>query len=174
MALFFPTLYRRRVTDVTVEELQKLGVKGILLDVDNTLTTHDAPDLNAEVKGWLHRMEENGFALIIVSNNKPHRVAPFAEKIGLPFYALARKPLPFGYRSAAKQMGVAVKQCVAIGDQIFTDILGANLSGMASILLEPIQAEVDQKFIVFKRKIERPLLQMKRERTRREADYGEK
>lgn len=173
MALFFPTLYRRRISDVTVHDMQKLGVNGILLDVDNTLTTHDAPDLSAEVNAWLQKMKEYGYALIIVSNNKPQRVAPFAEKIGLPFFALARKPLPFGYRSAAKQMDVDVKSCVAIGDQIFTDIMGANLSGMKSILLEPIQAEVDQKFIVFKRKIERPLLQMKRERLRREADYGE-
>ena len=173
MSLLFPTLYRRRVIDVTVEDLQNIGVKGILLDVDNTLTTHDAPDLTAEVKEWLRLMNVNGYELIIVSNNKPQRVSPFAEKIGLPYCALARKPLPFGYRSAAKQLGVDVKCCVAIGDQIFTDILGANLSGMNSILLEPIQPEVEQKFIVFKRKIEKPLLQMKRERLRKEADYGE-
>ena len=173
MALFFPTLYRRRITDVTAEDLRNLGVKGILLDVDNTLTIHDAPDLTDSVKEWLQHMKDSSYALIIVSNNNAQRVAPFAEKIGLPFYALARKPLPFGYRSAAKQLGVDVKQCVAIGDQIFTDILGANLSGMNSILLEPIQPEVDQKFIVFKRKIERPLLEMKRERLRKEADYGE-
>ena len=174
MALFFPTLYRRRITDVTAEDLRRLGANAVLLDVDNTLTTHDAPDLTDAVKAWLAQMGEIGFSLIIVSNNRAERVAPFAEKIGLPYYAHARKPLPFGFRAAAKQAGVHRKQCVVIGDQIFTDMLGANLAGISSILLEPIQMETQQKFIVFKRKIEKPMLNSRRQRRRKERDYGER
>ena len=174
MALFFPTLYRRRITDVTADDLHRLGAKAVLLDVDNTLTTHDAPDLTDEVKSWLAEQQAEGFVLLIVSNNREERVAPFAEKIGLPFYAHARKPLPFGFRAAAKQAGVHRKQCVVIGDQIFTDMLGANLAGIPSILLEPIRFETEQKFIVFKRKIEKPMLNSRRQRMRRERDYGER
>ncbi len=173
MALFYPTLYRRRITDVTIEDLRRLGATAVLLDVDNTLTTHDAPDLTDAVKAWLAQMREEGLTLIIVSNNSAERVAPFAEKIGLPYYAHARKPLPFGFCAAAKQVEASRKQCVVIGDQIFTDILGANLAGIPSILLEPIQLEVEQKFIVFKRKIEKPMLNSRRQRMRRERDYGE-
>ncbi len=173
MSLFYPTLYRRRITDVTAEDLRRMGVRGILLDVDNTLTTHDAPDLTAEVKAWLDTMQQEGFSLIIVSNNKPERVAPFAEKIGLPFVALAHKPMPSGYKTAARAMGLPRKECVAIGDQIFTDIMGANLTGIPSILLEPIQPEVEQKFIVFKRKIERVLLKSKLQRRRKESHYAQ-
>ncbi|MBQ9859905.1 MAG: YqeG family HAD IIIA-type phosphatase [Clostridia bacterium] len=172
MALLYPTLYRRRITDVTVEDLRALGAQGILLDVDNTLTTHDAPDLTEEVKAWLETMKTAGFSMIIVSNNKAVRVAPFAEKIGLPFHALAHKPLATGFLAAAEQLGIPSSACVAIGDQIFTDILGANLSEMPCILLEPIQPEVEQKFIVFKRKIERVLLNTRRQRKKKEADYG--
>lgn len=174
MSLFFPTLYRRRITDVTAEDLHRFGAKVVLLDVDNTLTTHDAPDLTDEVKEWLAQRQAEGFALLIVSNNSAERVAPFAEKIGLPYYAHARKPLPFGFRAAARQAGVHRKQCVVIGDQIFTDMLGANLAGIPSILLEPIQMETEQKFIVFKRKIEKPMLNSRRQRKRRERDYGER
>ena len=174
MALFFPTLYRRRITDVTAEDLHRLDVKALLLDVDNTLTTHDAPDLTDEVKSWLAERQADGFVLLIVSNNREERVAPFAEKIGLPYYAHARKPLPFGFRAAAKQAGVHRKQCVVIGDQIFTDMLGANLAGIPSVLLEPIQMETQQKFIVFKRKIEKPMLNSRRQRRRKERDYGER
>lgn len=174
MSLFFPTLYRRRITDVTAEDLRRLGVKALLLDVDNTLTTHDAPDLTDGVKTWLADMQAAGFSLIIVSNNRAERVAPFAEKIGLPYYAHARKPLPFGFRAAAKQAGVHRKQCVVIGDQLFTDMLGANLAGMRSILLEPIQPETQQKFIVFKRKVEKPMLNSRRQQRRKERDYGER
>ena len=174
MALFFPTLYRRRITDVTADDLHRLGAKAVLLDVDNTLTTHDAPDLTDEVKSWLAERQAEGFVLLIVSNNREERVTPFAEKIGLPFYAHARKPLPFGFRAAARQAGVHRKQCVVIGDQIFTDMLGANLAGISSILLEPIQMETQQKFIVFKRKIEKPMLNSRRQRRRKERDYGER
>lgn len=173
MSLFFPTLYRRRITDVTAEDLHRLGAKAVLLDVDNTLTTHDAPDLTEEVKAWLAQRQADGFILLIVSNNSAERVAPFADKIGLPYYAHARKPLPSGFRAAAKQAGVRSEQCVVIGDQIFTDMLGANRAGISCILLEPIEPETKQKFIAFKRKIEKPMLNSRRQRKRRERDYGE-
>lgn len=173
MSLFFPTLYRRRITDVTVEDLQRLGASCVLLDVDNTLTTHDAPELDASVLAWLDEMRLQ-FTLVIVSNNSAERVAPFAAKIGLPFHAVARKPLPGGFWEAGAEHRMAAEECVVIGDQIFTDILGANLAGMKSILLEPIEPETKQKFIAFKRKIERPMLNGRKQRERRERDYGER
>ncbi len=171
MALFYPTIYRRRVTDVAVEDLHALGVRGILLDVDNTLTPHDNPQLAPTVIAWLDMMRKAGFVLTVVSNNSEARVRPFAEAIGLGYQAKAGKPLPRGYRAAARNMGLAVRECVAIGDQIFTDIIGANLAGMPCVLLEPIEPEVEQKFIVFKRKLEKPLLNCRRERRRREEAY---
>lgn len=172
MALFYPTIYRRRITDVTVEDLRRMGARAVLLDVDNTLTTHDAPDLEDAVELWLQEMQAEGFSLVIVSNNRAERVEPFAETIGLPFVACARKPLPYGYRAAASLLQIPKRECIAIGDQIFTDVLGANLARINSILLEPIQPEVTQKFIVFKRKIERILMKNKHQRRRRETDYA--
>ena len=172
MSLFFPNKRYKRITDISPSELKNSGFEGIILDVDNTLTTHDNPDLADDVKNWLQIMQSAGIALIIVSNNSDDRVAPFAQAIGLPYTAHARKPLPTGYRSAARTLDIPLSQCVAIGDQIFTDILGANLSGVSSVLLEPIEPAVEQKFIVFKRKIERLLLANKRQRRRKESDYG--
>lgn len=174
MALFYPTIYRRRITDITVADLRALGAQGLLLDIDNTLTTHDNPVLDTRVRAWLDEMQRAGFALTVVSNNHDERVRPFAEAIGLSFQARAAKPLPRGYRAAAALMGLTPRQCVAVGDQIFTDILGANLAGMRSVLLEPIELETRQKFIVFKRRIERVLLGTRRARHRREEDYRAK
>ena len=171
MTLFYPTLYRRRITDVTAEDLRRQGARAILLDVDNTLTTHDAPDVETAVRQWLFRMQDEGFQLIIVSNNSPQRVEPFARMVELPFAAHARKPLPVGYRMAAAALEVPLRECIAIGDQIFTDVLGANLAGIPSVLLEPIQPEVEQKFIMFKRKIERLLMKNSHQQRRRERDY---
>ena len=172
MSLLYPTVYRRRVTDVRVEELQRLGVTGVLLDVDNTLTTHDAPEVSAEVGEWLCRMQEAGLRPVIVSNNKDERVRPFAERVGVPYVAKAGKPLGRGLRRAAVLLGLPRRQCAVIGDQIFTDILGANLAGMPSFLLEPIEPEVEQRFIVFKRRIERWLLRCPRQVRRKGNDYA--
>lgn len=172
MALFFPTLYRRRITDVTAGDLRQLGVSGLLLDVDNTLTTHDNPEVASQVLEWLRQRRAEGLRLVVVSNNKPERVAPFARQLELPFQANAGKPLPRGYRAAAAHLGLPPERCAVIGDQIFTDIVGANLAKMPSILLEPIHPETEQKFIVFKRRLERLLLRGKQARRRKEQ-YGE-
>ena len=171
MALFYPTLYRRRVTDITAADLHRLGAEGLLLDVDNTLTTHDAPALTDEVKDWLASMRQAGFHLLIVSNNTAERVAPFAQSIGLAYYARAKKPLPGGFRGASKQLGLTPGRCVVVGDQLFTDMLGANVAGMQSVLLEPISFDGETSFIRFKRRVERLLLSCPRQRKKKEADY---
>ncbi len=171
MSLFYPTIYRRRVTDVTAEDLQRLGVIGVLLDIDNTLTTHDNPELTAEVAAWLADIVAAGLRPVVVSNNKEERVRPFSQRINLPYHAKAAKPCPRAFKEVAASLGLPAAQCAVIGDQIFTDILGANLAGMPSILLEPIQPEVEQKFIVFKRHLERVLLRLPRQKRRKAYDY---
>lgn len=167
MPLFYPTIVRKRITDVTTEDLRALGAKGILLDVDNTLTVHGSQEVSDAVQAWLKDREKDGFLLAVVSNNKEERVRPFAEKIGLSFVAKARKPLPSGFRRAAEAWQLSANDCVVIGDQIFTDIVGANLSGMPSVLLTPIAPEQKEYFIRFKRILERPLIAAYRRKTRR-------
>lgn len=171
MSLFYPTIYCRRITDLTVETVHRLGAQGILLDVDNTLTTHDNPQVDPAIIDWLDDMRQAGFLMTVVSNNSDERVRLFAEKLGLGYQAKAAKPLPHGYKAAARAMGFEPRRCLVVGDQIFTDILGANLAGIPSVLLEPIEPEIEQRFIVFKRRIERILLRNARQKRRREGDY---
>ncbi len=158
MPLFAATVYKRRLTDLTADELRRMGVRGLLLDVDNTLTPHDDPHVSDAVRCWLSDRIKEGFLLTVVSNNREERVAPFARMIGLPFTAHARKPLPSGFWRAASSLGLSRGQCLVIGDQIFTDIAGANLAGMRSVQLLPIVPEKKQRFIRFKRRLERPIL----------------
>lgn len=158
MAVFHPFLLKQKITDITIEELQAMGVTGLLLDVDNTLTTHDSQLLTAEVAAWLQSVQAAGFIPEIVSNGYQERVRPFAEKLGLPYTAVAAKPLPFGFWRAARRIGATRRQCVVIGDQIFTDVLGGKCAGMRVIQLLPIAPEVGKPFIQFKRKLEKHIM----------------
>ena len=141
MSLFKPSLMTKRITDITPAMLKHLGVKALLLDVDNTLVSYAEHEPIEGAIQWTKEMNRAGFKLIVVSNNYASRVAPFVKKFDLPYITFAMKPFPFGYVKASKMLGVPHRECVIIGDQIFTDVTGANLCGMKSILLEPVEME---------------------------------
>lgn len=163
MPLFYPTIYKNRITDITLQDLQQWGIRGLLLDVDNTLTTHGSQELSAEVKQWLENMKQAGIALTVVSNSWEWRVAPFAKKIGLRHISLSCKPLPFGFLRGIRRLKLPKKECAAIGDQVFTDILGANLCGITCVQLQPIALESGKPFLALRRKWERKLYTKRKE-----------
>ncbi len=141
MPFFKPSVMMKKITDITPAMLQSMGVKALLLDVDNTLVSYAKHEPIAGAVEWTKQMENAGLKLVIVSNNYASRVGPFSQKFGLPYITFAMKPFPFGYLKASKLLGVPHKQCAIIGDQIFTDVIGANFCGMHSILLEPVEPE---------------------------------
>lgn len=154
MSLFEPSATRPRFGEVTPELLRELGVRAVLLDVDNTLGAYSSSEPAHGAVEWTRELSAAGFRLAIVSNNFDERVTGFAHAFDLPFVSFAIKPLPFGYLRAAKGLGVPRRECAVIGDQIFTDVLGANLCGMKSVLLEPMELEPGWTFRV-RRRLER-------------------
>ncbi len=158
MSLFKPFMLKKSITCISVETLQAWGIKMVLLDVDNTLTAHDSQQLPQEVSAWLESVQSAGIIPMIVSNGKRARIRPFAEKLGLPFIAMAAKPLPFGFLRIKKQYGLKRRECVVIGDQIFTDVWGGKLAGIRVIQVLPRSPETDKPFIRFKRKLERRIM----------------
>lgn len=150
----------RRVTEITPDILKKLGIRGLILDLDNTLTTHDNPVPGEGVLDWLDVMKKNNISLMIVSNNHPPRVKPFADMLGLEFVSEGKKPLTKGFREATDKMGLPKKCIAAVGDQIFTDVLGAGLFGVKMLYVDPIEHEKTTFFKV-KRKCEKPFLPKK-------------
>lgn len=154
---FKPTYVFDKVGEITPEFLQKKGIKGLILDLDNTLTTHNNPVPPKSSLDWIDIMKAAGIKLIIVSNNHAPRVTPFAEQLGLDFVSEGKKPLTFGYTKAIERLGLEKKNVAAVGDQIFTDILGSNLKGIRSIFVFPIEPETSLPFR-FKRACERPFL----------------
>lgn len=158
MIFFFrPTYVFDKVTDITPEFLRKKHIKGLLLDLDNTLTTHNDPVVPQSSLDWIDLMKRSGIKLMIVSNNHAPRVKPFAEQLGIDFECEGAKPLSFGYSRAIKRMGLEKRDIAAVGDQIFTDILGSNLKGIRSVFVFPIQPETSLPFR-FKRACEKPFL----------------
>ena len=108
--LFRAKIALRSVCDITPQMLEKLGVCGLLLDIDNTLTTHDNPVPAAGVEAWVAGMQAAGISLCLVSNNHSPRVEPFAKRLGLDFVCEGKKPLTKGYREAVQKMDCPVKK----------------------------------------------------------------
>ncbi len=164
--MFKPTYVFDKVGEITPEFLHKKQIKGLLLDLDNTLTTHNNPVPPQSSLDWLDKMRAAGIKLMIVSNNHAPRVTPFAEQLGLDFVSEGKKPLTFGYTRAIKRLGLEKRSVAAVGDQIFTDVLGSNLKGIRSIFVFPIEPETSLPFR-FKRAIEKAFLPKKPEGAKR-------
>jgi len=152
--LLKPNVKLDKITDIMPEMLAKRDIKALILDVDNTLSTHHGMVLCDGLCEWLTLMKNNGIKLYILSNSKKKRVEPFAAKIDLPFISLGLKPLFIGYLRAVKRIGENRRNVAIVGDQIFTDVLGGNAFGVKTILLTPIKLETSLRFR-FKRKLEK-------------------
>lgn len=153
--LFTPTGHYKSILEITPRVLKEMGVTALILDIDNTMTTHDNPTPLEGLFDWLELMRKSGIKMMIVSNNYSERVTPFAELLGLDFIPRGAKPLPKGYKAAAERLGVSKGEICTIGDQLFTDILGAKLFGIKSILVDPIEPETTLFFRI-KRALEKP------------------
>lgn len=158
--LFGATAAVRSVCSISPQFLRKMGVKGLLLDIDNTLTTHDNPVPAEGVLEWIASMKAAGIQMRLVSNNHPERVEPFAKLLGIPYISDSKKPLSSGFARAQESMKLPKAQLSVVGDQIYTDILGANLFGVKSIYVPPMELEKTTFFKV-KRFLEKPFLPKK-------------
>ncbi|MDR1001723.1 MAG: YqeG family HAD IIIA-type phosphatase [Oscillospiraceae bacterium] len=155
--IFYPNSRIDKMIHLTPADLKAIGCKGLLLDVDNTMTTHGNPVPADGVAEWLSYMSDCGFKLIIVSNNTAARVEPFAKELGLSYISMAAKPLATGFNRACKKLALKPSETVVVGDQIFTDIIGGNLLGVYTILTTPYKLE-DGWFMRLKRVLELPIL----------------
>lgn len=133
-----PTSFAQRIHNISLEKLELDGLRGIIVDLDNTLVgyTHAAPD--EEVAEWIHAAVARGFRVAVVTNNATQWAHEVAANLGVHCVARAGKPAPRGFLKALDWLGTDKHATVVIGDQVFTDVLGAKLFGMKVILTEPI------------------------------------
>lgn len=154
---FFPYEYADSSYAIDYEKLYADGIRGLIYDVDNTLVCHGAP-ANEEALELMDRLKKIGFKITFLSNNDEARVKMFNEKIGANYIYKAGKPSIRGYIKAAMDMECKLSEVVFVGDQLFTDIWGANRSGIKSYLVKPIDTSTDEIQIVLKRKLEKIVL----------------
>lgn len=127
------------IYDLTPEVLGALGKRLVLADLDNTLARYRQPEPEEALFAWKHSLNQAGITVFILSNGrKPHRSRRFAAAFQVDYISHAGKPRDRGFQMALKRTGCTADEAVMVGDQIFTDIWGANLAGITSVLLSPI------------------------------------
>lgn len=148
----YPSEYYESAYDIDYESYYEKGYRGILFDVDNTLVEHDQP-VTLQAIELFERLKEIGFKTCIISNNKDYRVKPLADTLESQYVYKAGKPSPGGYEKGMEYMETTPETTFFVGDQIFTDVWGANRAGIHSILVKQIAAHEEIQ-IVLKRKLE--------------------
>lgn len=150
--ILYPKKYLKNVTEITLEFLKENDIQGLILDIDNTLINFDK-DILSGAKEWCENNKKNGIKMCILSNtNKVEKVEKVAKKLDLPYIYFAKKPFRSGFMRARELLQLDEKNIAVVGDQIFTDVIGANRCKMYSILTKPI----DKRDILATR-IKRPL-----------------
>lgn len=153
---FYPVEYVDSTYGIDFEDLYRRGFRGILFDIDNTLVPHDAPAEERSI-ALFERLHSMGFSTCLISNNKEPRVAPFAAAMHTPYVYKAGKPKRLGYQEGMRRMGTDAADTLFVGDQLFTDVWGANRAGLYSILTKPMNPKEEIQ-IVLKRYLERIVL----------------
>lgn len=146
-----PCMTAKSAYDIDYKMLRRNNVRLVMFDIDNTLVPHGCT-ADQKCRDLIKRLKDMGFHVILISNAKKSRVGPFARSIKAKYTYKARKPKPKAYRAAMRSCRTRPKQAIYIGDQIFTDMLGANRAGVISCLVDPISPNEG-----FEIRIKRPL-----------------
>lgn len=154
---FLPSDYVNRFTDITSDYLKSHDKTAVMIDLDNTLVAFDDPDINDEVIEWIETLQEDGIQVLILSNGRKNRVERFCKDSDLKYIHTARKPAMRAFHKGITELGVKKKAVVMIGDQVMTDVLGANRTGIDSILVLPVK-EKDAFVTKFNRRMERRIM----------------
>lgn len=153
----YPNLYLNNLKEITIELLRKNNIKGLILDIDNTLIDFDKKLLEG-CEEWCDNLKAQGIKMCILSNtNKQYKVKKVADILNLEYLYFAHKPNKKGFKKARELLNLEPQNIAVVGDQIFTDVLGGNRSKMFTILTKPIDTR-DIWLTRLKRPFEKPIL----------------
>lgn len=147
MRKLYPKRYFDKKEDIPFEAYYEMGYRGVLFDIDNTLVPHDEP-VDDKAYALVEKLKFIGFGVCLISNNDEERVRTFADPLDVKYTYKAWKPSRKGYRQGMQVLGTNLENTLFVGDQIFTDIWGANRANMYSILLDPINPKEEIQIIL--------------------------
>ncbi len=156
---FFPDLYISSVYELPLEQLQAMGIRGLVFDIDNTIAPFDVADPDEELIAYFAKLREMGFRLVILSNNNKERVSRFNAPLKTLAVYKAGKP---GYKKmhlALAKLGLDPSEAALVGDQVFTDMWCGHRGGLYSIMTAPI-CNRDQLVTKVKRGLERQVMKV--------------
>ena len=125
--------------EVTPEFLKSIGIKALLIDIDNTLAPYEMPEPDDNIRAWFKSLEENGISATLVSNNDRERVELFNATLGLPAYYKSGKPFAKNLKKAMAAMGTDKSDTAMLGDQLLTDAAAGKHIGLRTIIVPPIK-----------------------------------
>ena len=160
---FVPDIMYESAFDIQPEHLQAKGVRGVVLDIDNTLVTYGVAEPTEEVLAWIDSLKNAGIAVAIASNNHAPRVELFNKKIGVFATCESKKPSARAVKAACEHFGIKPCEVAVIGDQIFTDVWCARNAGSLAILVKPIPYP-ENLFFKCKRVLEKPFIRAYRKK----------
>lgn len=143
--MFKTDMKKDSLLSITVDDLKSLGVKAVTLDADNTSSFDRTTTPIPGAKEWVESVKNAGIKVILLSNGKTKRAKILADQYNIPVVGFSCKPLPFGYIRAVIKLRKKPSEICMVGDQLFTDIMGANILGFKSIYCKPVGKEVAQK-----------------------------
>ena len=152
-----PDLIVKTMYDIPMEYLKEKKVKGLILDLDNTIAPYSQKLPTQENKELLLKIQEEGLQIVVVSNNHKERVEMFMKELDIPSIANAKKPLLKAYRRAKEILALSAHEIAVVGDQIYTDVWGGNKMGMITVLVSPIETK-ESLFFKLKRLLEKPAI----------------
>ncbi len=154
MSLFRPKEKLDIFTDLDMSHYREKGFDTVLLDIDNTIAVPNTGGCDERARQFIEELKGHGFQVVIFSNNNEQRVRMFIGDMDVDYCFFALKPLPFSYLYTCRKMGTSPSRTLVLGDQLITDILGANLSGCYGIYCRQLQQK-DSKMTAFNRRIEK-------------------
>jgi len=157
VSIFVPDLYYERVSSISSDVLREHGIRGLMVDLDNTIMFRDSHEIPADVRVWLSSLRMDDIRVCIVSNNWHAKVESIAEELDVPLVAKALKPFPRAFRAGMQAIGTVVPETAMVGDQIFTDIVGAAMLGVTTILVHPLSSS-DPPHTLLLRRIEAKIM----------------
>ena len=168
---FYPNKYLDSTYQIDFKKEYENGIRGVIFDVDNTLVPHRAP-ADERSLALFEKLREIGIRSLLLSNNKEPRVKSFAEEVGSLYIYKAGKPSPNNYKKAMERLETDENSTLFVGDQLFTDVWGANRAGIRSYLVKPIHPKEEIQ-IVLKRYLEKIVLFFyKRQLKKQEGEDG--